>query len=46
MKKEYLSPEWELTLFSFDSILNEKVLDVSKNESGGSDHNDDNEGDW
>ena len=47
MKKEYNTPEWELQLFSFESILSsEKVLDVSKNESGGHDHNDDDEGDW
>lgn len=46
MKKEYNTPEWELQLFSFESILNEKVLDVSKNESGGSDYNDDNQGEW
>ena len=46
MKKEYNTPEWELQLFSFESILNEQVLDVSKNESGGSGHNDDNDDEW
>ena len=46
MKKEYNTPEWELQLFSFESILNEQVLDVSKNESGGSDYNDDDQGEW
>ncbi len=47
MKKEYNTPEWELQLFSFESILSsEKVLDVSKNESGGSGHNDDDDDNW
>ena len=46
MKKEYLSPEWELNLFSFESIMEESRLDVSRNESGGSDHNDDDNNDW
>ena len=45
MKKEYSSPEFELTAFSFEAIL-EEGLNVSKNESGGSDNNDDNNDEW
>lgn len=45
MKKEYLSPEWELTMFSFEDILAQGV-DVSKNESGGNDHSDTDDDDW
>lgn len=45
MKKNYLSPEFELTILSFESILNGKFF-VSKNESGSNDHNDDNNDDW
>lgn len=46
MKKEYLSPELELILLSFESIMEEQRLDVSKNEHGNSDYNDDNSGEW
>ena len=46
LKKEYLSPEWELNLFSFESILSNQGVKVSFNESGGHDHNDDDEGEW
>lgn len=45
MKKEYNTPEWELQLFSFESILSEHLI-VSENESGGSGHNDDDDGEW
>ena len=47
MKREYLSPEWELNLFSFENVMSsEQGLNVSVNESGGSDHNDDDENEW
>ena len=46
MKKEYLSPELELILLSFESIMEEQGLDVSFNEHGNSDYNDDNSGEW
>lgn len=47
MKKEYNTPEWELQLFSFESILSsEQSVNVSKNESGGSGHNDDDDDEW
>ena len=45
MKKEYVSPEWELHLFSFESIM-EQGLNVSDNESGGSDYNDEDGNEW
>lgn len=46
MKKDYLTPEFEKLVFSFESILDETGLNVSKNEHGSSDHSDDDEGDW
>lgn len=45
MKKEYLAPELDCVNFSFEDILDAR-FNVSNNESGGSDHNDDNEGEW
>lgn len=45
MKKEYSSPDMELFLVSFETILS-SVLDVSKNESGTDDHNDDDNTEW
>ena len=46
MKKEYLSPELELILLSFESIMEEQRLDVSFNEHGNSDNNDNDNNDW
>lgn len=48
MKKEYASPDFELTVFSFQDILQDgtKPLLVSDNENGGNDNNDDNNDDW
>ena len=47
MKKEYSSPELDKVTFSFESILQSNAgIDVSKNESGGSDHIDDDNDDW
>lgn len=45
MKKEYSSPEWELMWFSFEDIM-DTGINVSDNENSGSDHNDDDEGEW
>lgn len=44
MKKKYLSPEFEMTIFEFEAIL--KGLSVSKRESGTDDHDDGNENEW
>ena len=44
MKKKYLSPEFELTIFEFEAIL--EGLSVSKRESGNDDHNDDDNTEW
>ena len=47
MKKDYLAPELELITFSFESILDtNRPLDTSSNETGGSDHNDDDNENW
>ena len=44
MKKKYLSPEFEMTIFEFEAIL--EGLSVSKRESGSDDHNDGDDGEW
>lgn len=48
MKKEYASPDFELTVFSFQDILQDgtKPLLVSNNENGGNDNNDDDNREW
>ena len=46
MKKEYLSPELELILLSFESIMEEQRLGVSFNEHGSSDNNDNDNNVW
>lgn len=46
MKKDYSSPEWELIWFSFEDIMEESGINVSHNESGGSDYNDENSDEW
>ena len=46
MKKDYLSPELELHLFSFEGIMQESYLNVSKNEHGNSDNKDDDNNEW
>lgn len=46
MKKEYLSPELELILLSFESIMEEQRLGVSFNEHGSSDNKDDDNKEW
>ena len=48
MKKEYESPDFELTVFSFQDILQDgtKPLLVSENENGGNDNKDDDNGEW
>lgn len=48
MKKEYLSPEFELNIFSFESILTGTTLPVivSDNESGGNDNDDSDVSEW
>ena len=46
MKKMYDSPEFNLFEFSFESIMDDNGILVSKNEHGNSDYNDDNSGEW
>lgn len=45
MKKEYDAPEFELNIFSFESILADN-LNVSDPETGGSSHTDDDDDEW
>lgn len=46
MKKEYKAPEFELNIFSFESILEENLnVNVSTPETGGSGHSE-NDDDW
>lgn len=45
MKKDYSSPDMELFLISFETVLS-SIVDVSKNETGSEDHNDDDTGEW
>jgi len=44
MKKKYLSPEFEMTIFEFEAIL--EGLSVSKRESGTDDHDDRDGKEW
>ena len=45
MRKKYMSPEFELTLLDFESILTEG-LSTSIRESGSDDHKDDDNNEW
>lgn len=45
MKMKYETPDFELTVFSFESIL-EEHLNVSDPENSGSGHKDDDNDDW
>ena len=44
LKKDYLSPEFDFYNLSFQSVLS-SIVDVSKNEHGSEDYNDDDTGD-
>ena len=46
MRKKYDSPEFDLFEFSFESIMDDNGVLVSKNEHGSSDNNDDNNNEW
>ena len=45
LKKDYLSPEFDFYNLSFQSVLS-SIVDVSKNEHGSEDYNDDDTGDF
>lgn len=46
MKKMYDSPEFDLFEFSFESIMDDNGINVSTNEHGSSDNNDDDNNEW
>lgn len=48
MKRDYKTPEFLLTAFSFEDILEDttEAVKVSQLEDGGDDHNDSDTGEW
>ncbi len=48
MKRDYETPEFMLTILSFEEILEDttKVVLTSENEDGGEDHKDDDDTQW